>query len=151
MSITYGINFPFRESNRGDFLKMTRTPQDEVRSNLIHLILTKKGSRYYLPDFGTRIYEFIFDQNDSVTYDLIEDDIRESVKRYIPNLDINSIQIDSAENMEDNITRFVDEEDDSRLFRVADPSTKPYTAKIRIDYSVNDGTFSSSDFIIINI
>lgn len=151
MSITYGINFPFRESDKGDFLRMTRNPQEEVRSNLIHLLLTRKGSRYYLPDFGTRLYEFIFDQNDSVTFNLIEEDIREAVKRFIPNLDINSIEVNSAEELDDDTPRFVNEEDDSRLFRVADPSTKPYTAKIRIDYSVNDGTFSSSDFIIINI
>jgi hypothetical protein len=43
------------------------------------------------------------------------------------------------------------EDEDARLFRVSDYSTKPYTAKVKIDYTVNNGTFSSSDFIIINI
>jgi len=151
MAITYGIYYPFRVSDKGDFLRMTKTPQEEVRSNLIHLLLTRKGTRYYLPDFGTRIYEFIFEQNDNITFDLLEEDIRESIKRYIPNLDINSIDIQSAENIDDVTNNVIDEDDDARLFRVADPSTKPYTAKIRIDYSVNDGTFNSSDFIIINI
>jgi hypothetical protein len=37
------------------------------------------------------------------------------------------------------------------LFRVGSASTKPYTAKVKIDYTVNNGAFSSSDFIIINI
>jgi len=57
MAVTYGIDYPFRDSSKGDFLKMTETPEREVRSNLIHLLLTKRGTRYYLPDFGTRIYE----------------------------------------------------------------------------------------------
>jgi phage baseplate assembly protein W len=147
---TYGIDYPFRDSRKGDFLRMTETPEREVRANLLHLLLTRKGSRYYLPDFGTRLYEYIFDQNDMVAYNLIEDEIRESVRKYIPNLDINSINIVSAENDPDRPVGSMEDED-SRLFRVSDFSTKPYTAKVKIDYTVNNGTFSSSDFIIINI
>jgi phage baseplate assembly protein W len=150
MAIKYGIDFPFRDSQIGDFVKMTETPEREVRANLIHLLLTKKGSRYFLPDFGTRIYEYIFDQNDMVTFNLIEEEIREGVKKYIPNLDINSINIMSAENDPDETTSYSQEEDE-RLFRVSDYSTKPYTAKVKIDYTVNNGAFSSSDFVIINI
>lgn len=150
MAIKYGIDFPFRDSQIGDFVKMTETPEREVRANLIHLLLTKKGSRYFLPDFGTRIYEYIFDQNDMVTFNLIEEEIREGVKKYIPNLDINSINIVSAENDPDETTSYSQEEDE-RLFRVSDQSNKPYTAKVKIDYTVNNGAFSSSDFVIINI
>ena len=95
MAIKYGIDFPFRDSQIGDFVKMTETPEREVRANLIHLLLTKKGSRYFLPDFGTRIYEYIFDQNDMVTFNLIEEEIRDGVKKYIPNLDINSTDIEN--------------------------------------------------------
>lgn len=147
---TYGIEFPFRDSSIGNYVKMTSTPEKEVRSNLIHLLLTKKGSRYFLPDFGTRLYEFIFDQNDIVTFNHIEDEIRSGVKKYIPNLDINSITVVSAEddpNQEINISQ----EEDSRLFRVSNESAKPYTAKVKIDYTVNNGSFSSSDFVILNI
>jgi phage baseplate assembly protein W len=150
MAVKYGIDFPFRDSQKGDFLNMTETAEREVRANLIHLILTRKGSRYYLPDFGTRIYEFIFDQNDFVSWGLIEEEIRESVKRYIPNLDINSITVTAAEDDPNNIMS-VNELEDERLFRVSDYSTKPYTAKVKIDYTVNNGAFSTSDFIIINI
>jgi len=150
MAVTYGIDFPFRESVTGDYFKMTTSPEKEVRANLIHLILTKKGSRFYLPDFGTRIYEYIFDQNDMVTFNLIEEEIREGCRKYLPNLDINSIKVISAEEDPTSHSK-VDEDDDERLFRLADESTKPYTAKVKIDYTVNDGAFSSSDFVIINI
>lgn len=147
---TYGVDFPFRDSFKGDFLNMTETPEREVRANLIHLILTRKGSRYYLPDFGTRIYEYIFDQNDLISWNLIEEEIRESIKKYIPNLDINSITVTSPEDDPEN-ERSVAEQEDERLFRVSSFSTKPYTAKVKIDYTVNNGAFSTSDFIIINI
>ena len=58
--LTYGINFPFRDSYNGKFLDLSDTEREEIRSNLIHLLLTRKGTRYYLPDFGTRLYEYIF-------------------------------------------------------------------------------------------
>lgn len=150
MAITYGIDYPFRDSRKGDFLRMTESPEREVRANLIHLLLTRKGSRYYLPDFGTRLYEYIFDQNDNISFSLIEDEVRESIKKYIPNLDINSIVVISAESDPERVTT-VSEEEDERLFRVSSDSTRPYTAKIKIDYTINNGPFSSSDFIIINI
>jgi phage baseplate assembly protein W len=150
MAVKYGIDYPFRDSNKGDYIKMTETPEREVRANLLHLLLTRRGTRYFLPDFGTRIYEYIFEQNDTVTFSLIEEEIRDGVKKYIPNLDINSISINSAEN-EPNEVRTFSQEEDERLFRVSDFSSKPYTAKVKIDYTVNNGAFSSSDFIIINI
>ena len=129
---------------------MTEIPEKEIRANLIHLILTRRGSRYYLPDFGTRMYEFIFDQNDFITHNLIEEEIREGVKKYIPNLEINSISIMSAED-DPNKERSFSQEEDERLFRVSEESTKPYTAVVKIDYTVNNGSFSTSDFIILNI
>lgn len=150
MATTYGIDYPFRDSSKGDYVKLTESPEREVRANLIHLILTRKGTRYYLPDFGTRIYEYIFEQNDVVTFNLIEEEIRDGVRKYIPNLDINSINIMSAEDDPENVRSFSQDEDE-RLFRVSDASSKPYTAKVKIDYTVNNGAFSSSDFIIINI
>jgi phage baseplate assembly protein W len=150
MGVTYGIDFPFRDSLEGKFLKMTGEAEREIRANLIHLLLTRKGSRYFLPDFGTRLYQFIFDQNDMVTFGLIESEIRESVKTYIPNLDITSIKVMSAEDDPDETTTFNMTEDE-RLFRVSDHSTRPYTAKVKIEYTVTNGAFSTSDFVILNI
>lgn len=147
---TYGIDYPFRDSAIGNYVQMTGTPEREVRADLIHLLLTRKGSRYFLPDFGTRLYEFIFEQNDSISHAQIEDEIREGVRKYIPNLDINSINIVSADN-DPEVPQSPSEEEDERLFRVSDGSSKPYTAKVRLDYTVNNGAFSTSDFVIINI
>lgn len=150
MAITYGIDFPFRDSLEGKFVRMTGFPDKEIRANLIHLLVTRKGTRYFLPDFGTRLYQYIFDQNDMVTFGLIESEIREAVKNYIPNLDITSIDVMSAEDDPDE-TRGFSEDEDSRLFRVSDYSTRPYTARVKIEYTVNNGAFTSSDFIILNI
>ena len=147
---TYGINFPFKDSFDGKYLDLSVQTDEEIRSNLIHLLLTRKGSRYYLPDFGTRLFEFIFEPNDAITWGQIEDEIRTSVRQFIPNLEIKSIRVTAADQDEEEPTS-PQEDEDSRLFRVSDYSTKPYTAKVRVDYDINNEPFVSSDFIIINI
>ena len=147
---TYGLNFPFRDSKRGDYLQLTEFEAQEIKADLIHLLLTRKGTRYYLPDFGTRLYQFIFDQNDNVTFGLIESEIREVVKKYIPNLELTTINIMSAEDDPDQERTF-NEDEDERLFRVSDQSSKAHTAVVKIEYTVNNGAFATSDFIILNI
>ena len=83
---TFGVIYPFRESTSGTYFKLSEFPSDEIRSNLLHLILTRRGSRYYLPDFGTRIYEFIFEPMDGLSFEAIKADIRQAVDEFLPNL-----------------------------------------------------------------
>ncbi len=90
---TYGINFPFQDSRYGNYFSLSQTNDDDIRSSLIHLILTRKGSRYYLPDFGTRLYEYIFEPLDGPTFSDIESEIRESVDEYLPSITITNIEI----------------------------------------------------------
>jgi phage baseplate assembly protein W len=148
--ITYGINFPFRESYVGKYLDISDTTEEEVRSNLIHLLLTRKGYRYYLPDFGTRLYEYIFEPLDGPTFSEIEGEIRDSVERYMPGVQITNISITDASLGEENKGTFINP-DGEREFKVQGISEKEHTAKIKIDYKVTNQAFESSDFVIINI
>jgi phage baseplate assembly protein W len=148
---TYGINFPFRESDQGKYLSLSQTTDEEIRTDLLHLILTRKGSRYYLPDFGTRIYEFIFEQLDTITFESIKADIRDAVDKYIPNLQINEISIKPYLEDDEAKGELNYEKLGGQVFRVAGRGTEEYTAKLRIDYSFKDTAFESKDFIIINI
>ena len=148
--ITYGINFPFRESYVGKYLDISDTTEEEVRSNLIHLLLTRKGYRYYLPDFGTRLYEYIFEPLDGPTFSEIEGEIRDSVEKYMPGVQITNISITDASLGEENKGTFINP-DGEREFKVQGISEKEHTAKIKIDYKVTNQAFESSDFAIINI
>jgi phage baseplate assembly protein W len=148
--VTYGINFPFRDSFDGRFLDLSSTIEEEIRTDLIHLLLTRKGTRYFLPDFGTRLLEYIFEPLDGPTFSDIESEIRDSVAKYIPNLIITNIAVYDASTEEDdpNVTVI---SGDERVFRVPGIGTKEHTAKVRIDYKITSNVFESSDFIIINI
>jgi len=96
---TIGIFFPFTESDT-EFVKQTKTSNDEIRSALTHLLLTNKGERYYLPDFGTNLRNFIFNPNDNTTYDAMKDEVRTAVTKYFPQVQITDIIINADPNNE---------------------------------------------------
>lgn len=148
--ITYGINFPFRESFVGRYLDISDTTDEEVRSNLIHLLLTRKGTRYFLPDFGTRLYEYIFEPLDGPSFSDIESEIRDTVEKYMPGLQITNVMITDASDGLENKGTFVNGQDE-REFTVQGIGVLEHTAKIKIDYRITNSAFESSDFVIINI
>lgn len=130
---TYGINFPFQDSSNGDFLSLTQTPENEIKASLVHLLLTRRGSRYYLPEFGTNLYQYIFD---IITDDLlikIENEIIDACEKFIPNLTISKVNI---ETFYDNIKSVSDYD-------------KQISIKIGVDYVINSRTFQSSDTVTI--
>lgn len=120
------IQFPFRETNKGFFVELTETDKAAIKSDLMHLILTSKGERFYLPDFGTNLIKFIFEPNDGLTESSIRGEITDAVSRYLPNLKINNVIIDRSDESE-------------------------YTAKVKIDYTITEDVFQATDFVIINI
>ena len=148
--ITYGITFPFRDSFVGRYLDASDTIDEEIRNNLIHLLLTRKGSRYFLPDFGTRLYEYLFEPLDGPTFSDLESEIRDSVGEYIPGITITKITITPGSEGDEDKGYYVNE-DNQREFKVPNIGQLEHTAKIKIDYIITDTAFNSSDFVIINI
>lgn len=93
-----GIKFPFSDDNQnGLYLDLETENKELVKSNLRHLIFTRKGERLRMPDFGTNLLNFIFEQKDGMTVVQIEMEIKESVKKYIPNVNITNLSITETE------------------------------------------------------
>ena len=150
--ITYGINFPFLQSPKGNYLRLTETSDEEIRTNLVHLLLTRRGSRYFLPDFGTRLYEYIFEPLDGATFEDIRSEIEEQISTYIPNLTINNITIEPYTDT-DEVQGQLDYEllGQASIYRIPGANTVEYSAKIKIDYTNENKAFGSRQFVIINI
>ena len=150
--ITYGINFPFLQSPKGNYLRLTETSDEEIRTNLVHLLLTRRGSRYFLPDFGTRLYEYIFEPLDGATFEDIRSEIEEQISTYIPNLTINNITIEPYTDT-DEVEGQLDYEllGQASIYRIPGANTVEYSAKIKIDYTNENKAFGSRQFVIINI
>ena len=117
------IDFPFKDSDKGFYFKLNSTNTDAIRSDLLHLLLTNKCERLYLPDFGSHLKKYIFEPNDSITHEQIKDNLNENIKRYIPNLIINDITFKNN-NIEELII-------------------------VELTYTVTDGTFNSTDTVTL--
>ena len=80
------IEFPFQDDNKGKLLAMNNISESAIKSDLIHLLLTNKGERLYLPSFGANLRKYIFEQNDATTQGDIKGEIQNAITQFIPNL-----------------------------------------------------------------
>ena len=95
---TISINFPFKDDTvGGKLLKMNTTTVDDIRSSLYFFISTKKGERWYDPEFGTKLYEFLFEKNDVTTASQIRESLKTDIEKYFNNVTIKYINIDQSE------------------------------------------------------
>lgn len=120
------INFPFKDSNQGFFLDLTSIDNQAIKADLLHLLLTRKGQRLYLPDFGTDLLKFIFEPEDGITFEAIKSDISNEIHKYIPNLQMNDLLIEQSPDSD-------------------------YAVVVTIQYTITDGVFETSDTLTINL
>lgn len=120
------INFPFENSPKGFYLDLNVTNSDAIKADLMHLILTDKGERLYLPDFGTNLRKYLFEPMDGITEDDIRTEISDAVRKYIPNLNITGLTITESE-------------------------LSQYGVTVKLNYVVSDDVFETKDSVTINL
>jgi hypothetical protein len=64
-----------------------------IRRSLINLILTKKGSRPFYPEYGTTVFNFLFEPNSAFTVFNIKESISNTVKRFEPRVTLRNVDI----------------------------------------------------------
>jgi len=120
------IQFPFQDDPDGKFLKMNQDAKRAIKADLVHLLLTNKGERLYLPDFGANLRQYLFDPNDDISANAIRNEINEAIKKFIPNLNVTQLTVTKSENNE-------------------------YAVVVRIDYLVTVSALQSADFVELEI
>jgi len=115
-----GVSIPF---NSPGVFYSTYTTKDQLKSNILNYFLTNKGERVFNPTFGSNIRNYLFEQLTTQNYDGLEFMIQEDIKKYFPNVTVNSLEVFGFE--------------DSN------------TLQVNISYSVKD--FGINDQIILNI
>ena len=120
------IRFPVEDdTEKNRFMRLNTTTKDALTSDLMLLLLTEKGQRYYQPEYGTLLRKFIFEPNDNLTQPDIEKDIKETVKTFIPTLTVKSVKFFRLE-----------DEDGNRI-----PDTE---MNVLINFTYDEGTFSET-------
>lgn len=84
-----GVKLPF---NAPGVFYSTFSTKDQLKYNLINLLLTSKGERVYNPEFGTLLKAQLFNPMTQASFGDIEDSIIDSVQVYIPEIKINNVE-----------------------------------------------------------
>jgi phage baseplate assembly protein W len=84
-NIAIGVSLPF---DGPVAFNSTYSTADQIKSNLINLLLTSKGERLYLPDFGCDLKSILFEGIDDTTLNTLRNYIYTNVSTYIPEITI---------------------------------------------------------------
>lgn len=97
-NIAIGISLPFGNIYTDKIFNKTFSTSEQIKSNLVNLLLTDKGERVFNPEFGCGLRELLFEQINPTTENSIRDTILSSVNIYIPDITINNIEISDYNN-----------------------------------------------------
>ena len=59
----------------------------------MHVIFTPKGQKLRDPEFGTDLIKYIFEPNDSISWEGVKTEVSEAVSKYVKGVTINNISI----------------------------------------------------------
>lgn len=73
-----------------------QTGVGQVKSDLLVLLLTEPGERVMLPEFGTPLKQFFFEQNDSVIVEKVREVIANSIRKWEPRIAVTAIDVTNS-------------------------------------------------------
>ena len=91
-NVTIGVAFPLDNVN---MFKGTQTLKEQVKSNLINLLLTEPGERVNEPNFGVGLKNLLFEPNLDV--EILKEKINTQIEFYIPTISLSGVDVNSIE------------------------------------------------------
>jgi phage baseplate assembly protein W len=86
-----GMPYPIVKHPLG--LMRTQSGINQVKSDLLVLLLTEPGERVMLPEFGTPLKQFFFEPNDIDVTDRVKDVLAVSIKNWEPRVAVTQINV----------------------------------------------------------
>jgi phage baseplate assembly protein W len=88
-NIAIGVSLPFNGPS-GPF-NSTYSTKDQIKSNLINLLLTNKGERVMNPEFGCDLSTVLFEGITEDTSELVKNLINTNVAIFVPEVQITDV------------------------------------------------------------
>ena len=82
-NVRIGVAFPLNETN---LFQGTQTFKEQVKTNLINVLLTEPGERINEPNFGVGLRGLLFEQN--INKEGLDDVINQQINFYIPQIEL---------------------------------------------------------------
>jgi len=89
-NIAIGVALPF---NAPGVFKSTYTTKDQIKSNLVNLLLTDIGERVMNPTFGCNLKRFIFEGISEDNLELLTNSLAESISIFVPEVTVTNIRV----------------------------------------------------------
>lgn len=89
----YSVSLPLIYSKEDGPFSLNKNMLDVVKQNLKTLILTDKGDRIMMPNFGVGLRKFLFENMDSSINIQVEQEIIDQVNKYMPFVRVNKVNI----------------------------------------------------------
>lgn len=89
-NIAIGVALPF---DAPGVFRSTYTTKDQIKSNLVNLLLTDVGERVMNPGFGTNLRRFIFSGITETNIEELRLSLVSSISIYIPEITVQNITV----------------------------------------------------------
>ena len=89
-NIAIGVSLPF---NGPGVFNSTFTTKDQIKSNLINLLLTDVGERVMNPNFGCNLQRFLFEGITNSNIEVLTTNLNNSISIYIPEITVTNITV----------------------------------------------------------
>jgi len=90
-NIVIGVSLPF---NAPGVFNKTYSTKDQIKSNLINLLLTDKGERIMNPEFGTDLRRSLFDNMTNLNSEVLKLKIIDSINIFIPEIILGEVKVE---------------------------------------------------------
>ena len=87
-NISIGVSLPF---NGPGVFKKTYSTKEQIKSNLINLLLTDNGERIMNPNFGCNLRRFLFSGITNDNVETLKNSILDSINTFIPEISVQNI------------------------------------------------------------
>ena len=91
-NVKIGVAFPLDDEN---MRSGTETVKEQVKANLINVLLTDAGERVNQPDFGVGLRRQLFENN--IDLDSLKEKINNQINRYIPQISLINVNVSQTE------------------------------------------------------
>ena len=95
-NIAIGVSLPF---NGPAIFNKTYSTKDQIKSNLINLLLTNKGERIMNPQFGADIKNVLFEGMVGDLISTIRSNISNAVSIFIPKIILDNVNVSWSDNI----------------------------------------------------
>ena len=88
-----GLTLPLKSGINGYFEQSYDT-LTQIKANITNFFNTRPGERRFNPQFGTKLYQYLFEQNIEGFDEILKNVVKDDINYWFPNVIVNTVFLD---------------------------------------------------------